>query len=93
MSGTDILDISRDAIWVTLVLAGPILLTALVVGLLISLFQALTQIQEITLTFVPKIVCVFFALLLFLPFMGRVFQGFSERLFDRIVTISDFKDR
>ncbi|MGL4426839.1 MAG: flagellar biosynthesis protein FliQ [Alphaproteobacteria bacterium] len=88
MNGTDVLDIARDALWVTLVLAGPILVTALVVGLVISLIQALTQIQEMTLTFVPKILSIFFALLLLFPFMGKVFQGFSERLFDRIVTIS-----
>jgi len=93
VNGTDILDISRDAIWVTLTLAGPILLVALVVGLVISLFQALTQIQEITLTFVPKIVCVFLALLLFLPYMGRMFQGFSERLFDHIITVGSHQDR
>jgi flagellar biosynthetic protein FliQ len=88
VNGTDVLDIARDALWVTLVLAGPLLVTALVVGLIISLIQALTQIQEMTLTFVPKILSIFFALLLLFPFMGRVFQGFSERLFDRIVTIS-----
>jgi flagellar biosynthesis protein FliQ len=88
VNGTDVLDIARDALWVTLVLAGPILVTALVVGLVISLIQALTQIQEMTLTFVPKILSIFFALLLLFPFMGKVFQGFSERLFDRIVTIS-----
>ncbi|MGL4371264.1 MAG: flagellar biosynthesis protein FliQ [Alphaproteobacteria bacterium] len=88
MNGTDVLDIARDALWVTLVLAGPILVTALVVGLVISLIQALTKIQEMTLTFVPKILSIFFALLLLFPFMGKVFQGFSERLFDRIVTIS-----
>ncbi|MGL5784621.1 MAG: flagellar biosynthesis protein FliQ [Alphaproteobacteria bacterium] len=88
MNGADVLDIARDALWVTLVLAGPILMTALVVGLVISLIQALTQIQEMTLTFVPKILSIFFALLFLFPFMGKVFQGFSERLFDKIVMIS-----
>jgi flagellar biosynthesis protein FliQ len=91
LNGTDVLDIARDALWVTLVLAGPLLMIALVVGFFISLIQALTQIQEMTLTFVPKILSIFLALLLLFPFMGRVFQGFAERLFDRIVTISDTK--
>ena len=56
MSGADVIDVARDAIWVLLIVAGPIMLIALGVGLIVALFQALTQIQEMTLTFVPKIV-------------------------------------
>ena len=61
------------------------MLVALVVGLVISLIQALTQIQEMTLTFVPKIVAIFISLLIFLPFMGDALNGLMFRISDRIV--------
>jgi flagellar biosynthetic protein FliQ len=85
MNSTDVLDIAREAIYVTLQVGGPILLMALVVGLLISLFQALTQIQEMTLTFVPKILVIFLSMLLFMPFMLSTMTAFTERMADRIV--------
>ena len=56
MTGADVIDVAQDAIWVVIMVAGPIMLIALVVGLIVALFQALTQIQEMTLTFVPKII-------------------------------------
>jgi flagellar biosynthetic protein FliQ len=89
MSGADILDFTKDALWVMLLLAGPLLLTALSVGLVISLFQALTQIQEMSLTFVPKIISVFLVLFFMLPGMGKILESFAHRLFDRIVTIEE----
>ena len=70
MTSGAILDIARDGIVVFLKVGGPLMVIALAVGLIVSLIQALTQIQEQTLVFVPKIVAVFAALLLFLPFMG-----------------------
>lgn len=87
MSVNDFLDLSRDGITVLLLIVGPLMLVSLVVGLAIALFQALTQIQEMTLTFVPKIVATFVALILLLPFMIATLQGFMERIADRIVTL------
>jgi flagellar biosynthetic protein FliQ len=80
------IDIGRDAIVVSLKLGGPIMLLALVVGIVISLFQALTQIQETTLTFVPKIVAILLAMMLLLPFMLSTLVSFTERLFDRVIS-------
>ncbi|MGH6893102.1 MAG: flagellar biosynthetic protein FliQ, partial [Dongiaceae bacterium] len=64
-----LLEVGRDAVIVTLKLGAPLMIIALLIGLIISLFQALTQIQEVTLTFVPKIIVVFIAMLLLAPFM------------------------
>jgi len=80
-----VLDVGRDAMIVVLKLSLPLLMATLVIGLIIALFQALTSIQEMTLTFVPKIVVVFVGMIVFLPFMMRVIVEFGERLFDRIV--------
>jgi len=88
MTVNDFLDLSRDGITVMLIIVGPLMLVSLVVGLAIALFQALTQIQEMTLTFVPKIVATFVALILLLPFMITTLQSFMERIADRIVTMS-----
>ncbi|MDX9862115.1 MAG: flagellar biosynthesis protein FliQ [Rhodospirillales bacterium] len=85
MTETAVLDVGRDAMVVVLKLSLPLLISTLVVGLVIALFQALTSIQEMTLTFVPKIVVVFVGLIVFLPFMMRVIVEFGHRLFDRIV--------
>ena len=87
MNSSDVLDIARDAIYVTLQVGAPIMLIALLVGLIIALFQALTQIQEMTLAFVPKILVIFVSLLLFLPFMLTTMTNFMERLSGRIVGI------
>ena len=78
------MDVGRDAIFTLLTVAGPVMGVALVVGLTIALFQALTQIQEMTLTFVPKIFAIFLSLLVLLPFMGASLQAFMERIADRI---------
>ena len=84
MSGTEVLDVAREAIWVTLQLVAPILLVGLVVGVAIGFLQALTQIQEQTLVFAPKILAVFLALLVFLPMMGAVLAGFMHQIAARI---------
>jgi len=88
MTGADVLDIARDAIWVLLEVAAPVMVLALVVGLVIAFFQALTQIQEMTLTFVPKIIAIFLSLLILLPYMGQTLIAFMERLSQHIVGIA-----
>lgn len=85
MTGADVLDIARDAIWVTVEIAAPTMIVGLAVGLVIALFQALTQIQEMTLTFVPKILAIFLVLIVALPFMSDVLNGFMARIAERIV--------
>jgi flagellar biosynthesis protein FliQ len=84
MTGTEVLDIARDAIFTLLIVSAPLMLVGLVVGVVISLFQALTQIQEMTLTFVPKILAMFAAMLIALPFMGDALQAHVMRLMARI---------
>ena len=84
MTGLAILDIARDGIFTFLKVAGPLMIVALVVGLVVSLFQALTQIQEQTLIYVPKIVTVFGVLLLMLPFMGDAMAAYMARIVARI---------
>jgi flagellar biosynthetic protein FliQ len=75
MTSADSIDFARQAIWVLLEVAAPAMLTALVVGLGIGLLQALTQIQEMTLVFVPKIIAIFLVLLISLPFAGSAMYG------------------
>lgn len=87
MNESVIVDIARDAIWVLLKIAGPVLGVGLAIGVLISLIQTLTHIQEMTLTFVPKIVAVFFAILLFLPFMIHQIDEFWLRMMDNVVSL------
>jgi len=85
MDTATVLDISREAVIVLLKLSAPLMITALVVGLTVSLFQALTQVQEMTLAFVPKILVIFVSLLVFLPFMITTLITFTEGLADRII--------
>jgi flagellar biosynthetic protein FliQ len=74
----------REAIWVLLKVAGPAMIVSLVIGLVISLFQAVTQLQEPTLTFVPKILAIFGTLVITMPFMIGVMVSFMEQLALRI---------
>ena len=85
MEVNDVLTVSRDAMWVTLKLAGPMMVVGLAIGLLVSLFQALTQIQQMTLAFVPKILGIFVVFLLMLPFMVATMSEFMRELASRIV--------
>jgi flagellar biosynthesis protein FliQ len=87
MSGAEVLDVGRDAIWLTLQLCAPILLVGLVVGVAIGLMQALTQIQEATLVYAPKILAIFVALLVFLPLMGGLMGGFMRQIAARIAAM------
>lgn len=79
-----ILDIAREAFLVTLVVAGPAMLAGLVVGLVIAVLQALTQVQELTLVFVPRIVVMFLVIAVALPFMGAALGDFSTKLYAMI---------
>jgi len=85
MDMAQVLDVTREAIIVLLKLSAPLMIMALIVGLVISLFQALTQIQEMTLAFVPKILVIFVSLLFFLPFMVNTLVTFTQGLTDRII--------
>lgn len=85
MTGAEILDVARDGIWTLLIVSGPLMLVGLVVGVAIALFQALTQIQEMTLVFIPKIVAIFLTMLLALPFMGSAMASYMDRIAAHIV--------
>ena len=87
MDPADVLDVSRQAVVVMLKIGSPILFMALLVGLTIALFQALTQIQEMTLSFVPKIIVIFVSLLVLMPFMMSTLVTFGRSLMDRIVAL------
>ncbi|MFC5069403.1 flagellar biosynthesis protein FliQ [Flaviflagellibacter deserti] len=80
MTGPEVLDVGRDAIITLLKVSAPLMVVGLVVGVIISLFQALTQIQEMTLVFVPKILAMFAVLVLALPFMGDVLSAHMMRI-------------
>jgi flagellar biosynthetic protein FliQ len=84
MSGPEVLDIARDAILTLVLVAAPLMLVGLAVGVIISLFQALTQIQEMTLVFVPKILVMFVTMLVALPFMADALHAHVMRLAARI---------
>ena len=84
MTGSEVLDVARDAILTLVIVSSPLMLIGLIVGVIISLFQALTQIQEMTLAFVPKILAIFVAMLVALPFMADHLQGHMVRLAARI---------
>ena len=87
MNAIEAIDVSRDAIWALLKIGAPLMFVALVTGLIVSLFQALTQIQEMTLAFVPKIIVIFVATLIMLPFMLATLTTFTEQIMDRIVSL------
>ena len=84
MSGPEAIDFARSSIYVLLEIITPAMLTALVVGLTIGLLQALTQIQEATLVFVPKIIAIFVVLLISLPFCGAAMGGLMNDIAQRI---------
>jgi flagellar biosynthetic protein FliQ len=83
-----VVSVGREALMVTLMLAGPLLLVALVVGLVISLVQAVTQIHEMTLTFVPKIIAISLTLLLLLPWMITIATDFTRHMMEMIPTLA-----
>ena len=85
MTGPEVVDLARQSIYVMLQIAAPMMIVALVVGVAIALLQALTQVQEMTLVFVPKIVAIFLALLLALPFMGQAMASYMNLIAQKIV--------
>jgi flagellar biosynthesis protein FliQ len=86
MSGAETLDIATSGIWTLIIVAGPMMIVGLVVGVIIALFQALTQIQEMTLVFVPKIIAIFVTLRVTLPFMGATMSAYMTQIVDMIIT-------
>ncbi len=85
MDDVQIMETARQALLITMQISAPVLIVGLVVGVAIALLQALTQIQEITLVFVPKIMAIFFSMFLFLPWMMNVLVVFMENLADLII--------
>lgn len=84
MNQADALDIVQSAIWTIIVASGPAVAAAMVVGVAIALVQALTQVQEVTLTFVPKIVVIFAMVAFTAPFIGATLYTFTENVYGRI---------
>ncbi|MCG3090088.1 flagellar biosynthesis protein FliQ [Sporosarcina cyprini] len=84
MSGEMVISIAERSVWVILLASGPLLIVALVTGLLVSIFQATTQIQEQTLAFVPKIIAVLVAIIFFGPWMLSRVTSFASDIFDNL---------
>lgn len=85
MNDAQVIDVARQAILITMQISAPVLLVGLVVGVAIALVQALTQVQEITLVFVPKIMAIFLSMFIFLSWMMSVLVAFMHNLADLIV--------
>ncbi len=85
MNEEEVIETAREAILITIQIGAPILLVGLVVGVSIALVQALTQIQEMTLVFVPKILAIFLAMFVFLPSMMKTLTVFMESLADKMI--------
>jgi len=84
MTPQQIVSLGRESLYIALIMAAPMLGFGLVAGVLISIFQAVTSIQEMTLTFIPKILAVVLALLLFFPWMIQIWMGFTTNLFHKL---------
>ena len=84
MTGPEVMDVARDAIMTLILVTAPLMVVGLVVGVVVSLFQALTQIQEATLVFIPKILAIFVTLLMALPFMADTMHANFVRIAARI---------
>lgn len=87
MSPDLVIDMAQDSVWTLLLAAAPMLVAGMVVGLLISIVQAATQVNEMTMTFVPKIVAVMVTAVLFLPFIMSELTTFTREIFARIVAV------
>lgn len=84
MNQADALDIIRSALWTVIVASGPAVGAAMAIGILIALLQALTQVQEMTLTFIPKIIAILVICSVTAPFIGAVIYTFAEQVYARI---------
>jgi flagellar biosynthetic protein FliQ len=87
MDALQVIDIGRDAIWVLIKISLPLMLVALLVGVGIGLLQALTQIQEMTLTFVPKILAIFLTIIVMMPFFIEQMTDFHARLAEHMTNL------
>nr|WP_294167523.1 flagellar biosynthetic protein FliQ [uncultured Sphingomonas sp.] len=85
MSASDVMELTRAALLLLIAVAGPLLIASLITGVVIGLLQALTQVQEMTLTFVPKLLVLGMVLLMTLPMMGQAMGSFTQLMRDRIV--------
>jgi flagellar biosynthesis protein FliQ len=85
MTGPEVMDVARDGIWTFFKVGMPIMIIGLAIGFVISVFQALTQIQEQTLVYVPKIISTFLGLLFLMPFMSDALQSYMTRIAARII--------
>ena len=88
MSESQFIDLLQNAVWLVIILAAPLLVVNLVVGLAISIFQAVTQIQESTLTFVPKVLASFLVLVLAGPWMTQMVVDYSQRIFHQLIEVA-----
>ena len=86
MNGAEVMDVARDGILTFFKMGMPVMMIGLIVGVIISLFQALTQIQEQTLVYVPKIITTFLALMFLMPFMSDAISGYMQRIAARIIS-------
>lgn len=86
MKDAEIIETAQQAMLITMQISAPVLLVGLIVGVAIALIQALTQIQEITLVFVPKIMAIFFSMFIFLPWMLNILVVFMQTLAERIIS-------
>ncbi len=86
MTGAEVIDVGRDAITTMVLVSAPLMIVALVIGVAIGLLQALTQVQEMTLVFVPKIVAIFLTLLIALPFMSGMLGSFMTRMAEKMIS-------
>jgi flagellar biosynthetic protein FliQ len=84
MNQADALDIVQSALWTIIVASGPAVGAAMAIGIVIALLQALTQVQEVTLTFIPKIIAILLVSSLTAPFVGSVIYSFAEMVYSRI---------
>ncbi|WP_019964571.1 flagellar biosynthesis protein FliQ [Pannonibacter phragmitetus] len=85
MTGPEVMDIAREGIWTLVLVAAPVMVVGLFVGVVVALFQALTQIQEMTLVFVPKILAIFVTMIVAFPFMGSTLNAFMTRISEMIL--------
>ena len=84
MNQADALDIVQSALWTIIVASGPAVGAAMAIGIIIALLQALTQVQEVTITFIPKIIVILLVSSLTAPFVGSVIYSFAEMVYSRI---------
>jgi flagellar biosynthetic protein FliQ len=88
MNETTVIDLARETVWVALILAAPALAVGMIVGIAVAVFQAVTSVQEQTMTLVPKLACVCITILLILPWMLTTLLDFTRRMFGGIATLT-----